>query len=109
SRLREILHKYSDHITVPILMRKEIWDATAKQQVTTSEDERVNQASALWARSKSEITQEQYDEFYKHVAHDVEAPLAHVQAKVEGRLEYTQLFYISQRATFHLLDPEDAA
>src|SRR5262245_21311485 len=106
SRLREILHKYADHITVPILMRQETWDATAKKQVTTSEDERVNQASALWARSKSEITQEQYDEFYKHVAHDVEAPLAHVHAKVEGRLEYTQLFYIPQRAPFDLWDRE---
>jgi len=106
SRLREILHKYSDHITVPILMQKETWDATANKQVTTSEDERVNQASALWARSKSEITQDQYDEFYKHVAHDVEAPLAHVHAKVEGRLEYTQLFYIPQRAPFDLWDRE---
>jgi len=106
SRLREILHKYSDHITVPILMQKEMWDATAKQQVTTNENERVNQASALWARSKSEITQEQYDEFYKHVAHDVEAPLAHVHAKVEGRLEYTQLFYIPQRVPFDLWDRE---
>ena len=106
SRLREILHKYSDHITVPILMQKETWDATANKQVTTSEDERVNQASALWARSKSEITQDQYDEFYKHVAHDVEVPLAHVHAKVEGRLEYTQLFYIPQRAPFDLWDRE---
>jgi molecular chaperone HtpG len=103
-RLRAILHKYSDHITVPILMKKESWDATAKNQVTTDEDEQINQASALWVRSKSEITQEQYDEFYKHVAHDVEAPLAHVHAKVEGRLEYTQLFYIPPRAPFDLWD-----
>ena len=106
SRLREILHKYSDHITVPILMKMETWDATAKKPLTTNEDERVNQASALWARSKNEITQDQYDEFYKHVAHDVEAPLAHVHAKVEGRLEYTQLFYIPQRAPFDLWDRE---
>ena len=106
SRLRAILHQYSDHITVPILMKKATWDAAAGKQVTTDEDEQVNQASALWARSKIEITPEQYDEFYKHVAHDFEAPLAHVHAKIEGRLEYTQLFYIPQRAPFDLWDRE---
>jgi molecular chaperone HtpG len=106
ARLRAILRKYSDHITVPILMKKETWDATAKAQVLTDEDEQVNQASALWARPKSEITQEQYEEFYKHVAHDFEPPLAHVHGKVEGRLEYTQLFYIPQRAPFDLWDRE---
>ena len=104
SRLRAILRKYSDHITVPILMKKETWDADAKQQVATEEDEQVNQASALWARPKAEITEEQYAEFYKHVAHDFEPPLAHVHARVEGRLEYTQLFYIPQRAPFDLWD-----
>src|SRR5688500_15568598 len=71
-RLRAILRKYSDHITVPIVMKKETWDATAQKELPTDEDEQINQASALWARSKSEITQEQYDEFYKHVAHDFE-------------------------------------
>ena len=105
-RLRAILRKYSDHITVPILMKKETWDATAKKQVLTDEDEQVNQASALWARPKSEISDEQYNEFYKHVAHDFEAPLAHVHAKVEGRLEYTMLFYIPQHAPFDLWDRE---
>jgi molecular chaperone HtpG len=104
TRLRGILRKYSDHITVPILMKKETWDATAKAQVLTEEDEQVNQASAIWARAKSEITEEQYHEFYKHVAHDFEPPLAHTHAKVEGRLEYTQLFYIPQRAPFDLWD-----
>jgi molecular chaperone HtpG len=106
SRLREILRRYSDHITVPILMNKEQWDATAKTPVVTAEDEQVNQASALWARGKSEITAEQYDEFYKHVAHDFEPPLAHVHTKVEGRLEYTQLFYIPKQAPFDLWDRE---
>ena len=106
ARLRGILRKYSDHITVPILMKKETWDATAKQQVVTGDDEQVNQASALWARPKSEITEEQYQEFYKHVAHDFEPALAHTHAKVEGRLEYTQLFYIPQRAPFDLSDRE---
>ena len=105
-RLRTILKKYSDHITVPILMKKETWDATLKKELVTDEDEQINQASALWARSKSEITEEQYHEFYKHVAHDFEPPLAHVHAKVEGRHEFTQLFYIPQRAPFDLWDRE---
>ena len=105
-RLRTILKKYSDHITVPILMKKETWDATLKQELVTDADEQINQASALWARSKSEITEEQYNEFYKHVAHDFEPPLAHVHAKVEGRHEFTQLFYIPQRAPFDLWDRE---
>ena len=105
-RLREILRKYSDHITVPILMKKEQWDADGKAQVVTDEDEQVNQASALWARPKSEITEEQYQEFYKHVAHDFEPPLAYAHAKVEGRHEYTQLFFIPQRAPFDLWDRE---
>jgi molecular chaperone HtpG len=102
ARVRQILRKYSDHITVPILMKKETWDADAKRQVPTDEDEQINQASALWARPKSEITDEQYDEFYKHVAHDVEPPLARVHAKVEGRQEYTQLFFVPTRAPFDL-------
>jgi molecular chaperone HtpG len=104
THLREILRKYSDHITVPIVMRKEQWDSEAKAQIVTEEDEQINQASALWARSKSEITEEQYEEFYKHVAHDFEAPLAYSHAKVEGRQEYTQLLFIPQRAPFDLWD-----
>ncbi|MEO8257535.1 MAG: molecular chaperone HtpG [Acidobacteriota bacterium] len=106
SRLREILRKYSDHITIPILMKKEQWDATARQQVTTAEDEQINQASALWARPKSEITEAQYHEFYKHVAHDFEPPLAYTHSKIEGRQEYTQLLFIPQRAPFDLWDRE---
>jgi molecular chaperone HtpG len=106
TRLRAILRKYSDHITVPILMKKETWDASARTQVVTDEDEQVNQASALWARAKSDITEEQYTEFYKHVAHDFEPPLAHVHARVEGRQEYTLLFYVPQRAPFDLWDRE---
>jgi molecular chaperone HtpG len=104
ARLREILRKYSDHITVPILMKQERWDSNARAQVLTDEDEQINQASALWARPKSEITEEQYHEFYKHVAHDFEAPLAYTHAKVEGRQEFTQLFFIPQRAPFDLWD-----
>ncbi len=105
-RLREILRKYSDHITLPILMKKEQWDSDAKKQVQTDEDEQINQASALWARPKSEITEEQYHEFYKHVAHDFEPPLAYTHARVEGRQEFTQLFFIPQRAPFDLWDRE---
>lgn len=102
--LREILRKYSDHITVPILMKKEEWDPTARAQAMTEEDEQINQASALWARPKSDITEEQYHEFYKHVAHDFEPPLAYSHAKVEGRQEYTQLLFIPQRAPYDLWD-----
>jgi molecular chaperone HtpG len=105
-RLREILRKYSDHITLPILMKKERWDSEAKKQIPTDEDEQINQASALWARSKAEIAEEQYHEFYKHVAHDFEPPLAYTHARVEGRQEFTQLFFIPQRAPFDLWDRE---
>jgi len=87
-------------------MKKEKWDADAKKHVFTDEDEQINQASALWARSKSEITDEQYEEFYKHIAHDFDPPLARVHAKVEGRQEYTQLFFIPKRAPFDLWDRE---
>jgi molecular chaperone HtpG len=106
TKLRGILRKYSDHITVPILMKQERWDSDARAQVVTAEDEQVNQASALWARSKSDITEEQYHEFYKHVAHDSEPPLAYVHAKVEGRQEYVQLFFIPSDAPFDLWDRE---
>lgn len=104
SKLREILRKYSDHITVPILMKKAQWDATAGAEVQTKEDEQINQASALWARPKSEITEEEYHEFYKYVAHDLEPPLAYSHAKVEGRQEYTQLLFIPRRAPYDLWD-----
>ncbi len=105
-RLREILRKYSDHIAVPILMKKEQWDSEAKAQVVSDEDEQVNRASALWARSKSDITEEQYHELYRHVAHDAEAPLAYTHAKVEGRQEFTLLLYLPTRAPFDLWDRE---
>ncbi|WP_299164095.1 molecular chaperone HtpG [Accumulibacter sp.] len=103
-KVREIIRKYSDHITLPILMKKETWDEEKKEQVVTDEDETVNQASALWSRPKSEVSDEQYNEFYKHVAHDFENPLAHVHARVEGKQEYTQLLYIPSKAPFDLLD-----
>ena len=106
SALRTIVQKYSDHITIPILMKKE--EVPGKQADTGDVEttEKVNQASALWARPKTEITKEQYDEFYKHVAHDFDAPLAHTHARVEGRQEYTLLLYIPRRAPFDLWDRE---
>ncbi len=106
SRLRTILRKYSDHITLPILMKEEEWDQESGKHRTTDKDETVNQASALWARSKSDISDEQYVEFYKHVSHDFAAPLAWSHNKVEGRKEYTQLLYIPARAPFDLWDRE---
>ncbi|GJL75821.1 molecular chaperone HtpG [Nitrosomonas sp.] len=105
-RLRNIIRKYSDHITLPILMKKEEWSDEEKKNKISDEDETINQANALWARPKNEITEEQYHEFYKHVAHDFEPPLTYVHARVEGRQEYTQLLYIPSRAPFDLFDRE---
>ncbi len=105
-RIRNIIRKYSDHITLPIVMKKEEWSQEEKKNTITDEDETINQASALWARPKNEITVEQYHEFYKHVAHDFEPPLAYLHARVEGKQEYTQLLYIPARAPFDLFDRE---
>ena len=105
-RLKSIIRKYSDHIAIPILMKKMEWDKDKNEYVETEGEETVNQASALWARPKSEITEEQYQEFYKHVAHDFEPPLAYTHNRVEGRQEYTQLLYIPQHAAFDLWDRE---
>ena len=101
-KLRGIVSKYSNHIVQPILMKKEEWKDG--QQQITDEDETVNQASALWARSKNEISDEQYREFYKHVGHDYDDPLAWTHARVEGRQEYTQLLYIPAHAPFDMWD-----
>ena len=101
-RVKSTISKYSDHISLPILMKKETWDAEAAKQVVTDEWEPVNKASALWSRSKSEITQEQYEEFYKQISHDTEAPLVYTHNRVEGRSEYTQLLYIPAKAPFDL-------
>lgn len=106
TRLRTILRKYSDHITLPILMKEEEWDKDSGKYRTTGKDETVNQANALWARPKAEITDEQYAEFYRHVAHDFEAPLAWTHNKVEGSKEYTQLLFLPARAPFDLWDRE---
>jgi molecular chaperone HtpG len=105
-RLHGIIRKYSDHITLPIVMKQEEWDKDNRVYRTTGKDETVNQASALWARPKAEITEEQYHEFYKHVAHDFEPPLAYTHNKVEGTKEYTQLLYLPSHAPFDLWDRE---
>jgi len=103
-KLKSIIRKYSDHISLPIQMNKEEWDEEKKEQVLKDELESINQSSALWARTKSEITQEQYDEFYKHLSHDYENPLCYSLNRVEGRSEFTQLLYVPARAPFDLWD-----
>ncbi|MCC7005755.1 MAG: molecular chaperone HtpG [Ottowia sp.] len=103
-KLQSILQKYSDHISLPILMQKETWDEEKKEMVQQAEWEAVNQASALWTRSKADITQEQYQAFYQHLAHDQDAPLAWSHNRVEGRSEYTQLLYVPAKAQFDLWD-----
>lgn len=103
-KLKSVIRNYSDHIALPIQMQKEEWDDEKKEQVLKDELETINQASALWARSKSDITPEQYIEFYKHISHDYTAPLTHTHNRVEGRNEYTQLLYIPTRAPFDMWD-----
>jgi molecular chaperone HtpG len=101
-KLKSIISKYSDHISLPILMKKEEWDAEAKQQVVRDEWETVNKAAALWARSKSDVTDAEYQAFYKQISYDSEAPLAYTHNRVEGRTEYTQLLYVPAKAPFDL-------
>ncbi|WP_459615837.1 molecular chaperone HtpG [Bordetella sp. 2513F-2] len=103
-KLREILRRYSDHISLPIRMAKEEWDAEKGEQVVKDELETVNQANALWTRAKGDISDEQYREFYKTISHDYDDPLAWTHNRVEGRSEYTQLLYIPKHAPFDLWD-----
>jgi molecular chaperone HtpG len=103
-RVKSIVRKYSDHIGLPILLAGESKVDPVTKEFMPGKEETLNQASALWARPKSEVTEEQYREFYKHVAHDFEDPLAWAHARVEGRQSYTQLLYIPQRAPFDLWD-----
>jgi molecular chaperone HtpG len=102
--LKSIISRYSDHISSPIRMRGEKWDKDKGEMVVADEDETVNQASALWTRAKSEISNEQYQEFYRHVSHDFGEPLAWTHSRVEGRSEYTQLLFLPTRAPFDLWD-----
>ena len=100
-RLRSIIHKYSDHIPLSIEMLRE---ATGEEEQEPSEYESVNKASALWTRPRSEISEEEYKEFYKHVAHDFEDPMKWIHSHVEGAQSYKSLFYIPARAPFDLYD-----
>jgi len=103
-KLKSIIRKYSDHITLPIVMKKSEWKDG--EQIPTDEDETVNKASALWARAKNDIAEEEYQEFYKHVSHDFENPLVWSHNRVEGNQEYISLLYVPSKAPFDLYDRE---
>ncbi len=118
-KVKNIISKYSDHISLPILMEKEEWkdgelinpsDENGGRQpggmVKTGEWETVNKANAIWSRPKKDISAEQYDEFYKQISHDFEAPLAHTHNRVEGSTEYTQLLYLPSKAPMDLWNRE---
>jgi molecular chaperone HtpG len=121
-KVKGIINKYSDHISLPIMMEKEEWkdgelinpsDEQGGRQpggmVKTGEWETVNKANAIWARAKKDISEEQYNEFYKQISHDFEAPLAHTHNRVEGSTEYTQLLYIPGKAPMDLYNREKSA
>ena len=119
-KVKQIVNKYSDHISLPIEMQKEVWQQdevaegeeaqeNAGQMVKTDAWEAINSASALWTRNKNEITEEQYIEFYKNLSHDFEAPLAWAHNRVEGSTEYTQLLYIPSKAAHNIFTREAKA
>ena len=112
-KLKSVIAKYSDHISLPILMRKEEWkegeDNKGGEMVLIDEWETVNQASALWSRARKDITSEQYQEFYKQISHDPEPPLSWSHNRVEGSTEYTQLLFIPSQASFDLWNHDKAA
>jgi molecular chaperone HtpG len=101
-KVRSVISKYSDHLSLPVLMRKEEWSAEKSETVLTDTWETVNKAAALWTRPKAEVSEEQYHDFYKQLSYDSEAPLAYTHNRVEGRSEYTQLLYIPAKAPFDL-------
>ena len=117
-KVKQIVNKYSDHISLPIQMQKEVWqeeeategeEAKGGKMVKTDEWEVINSASALWTRNKNEITEEQYIEFYKNLTHDFEAPLAWAHNRVEGSTEYTQLLYVPSKAPHDIFTREAKA
>jgi molecular chaperone HtpG len=97
-KLKQVIERYSDHISLPIEMPKEEWNEEAKTYEVKDEWEAVNSASALWTRSKKDITDEQYKAFYKNISHDFEEPLTWSHNRVEGSTEYTQLLYVPKKA-----------
>ena len=103
-KLKSVIRTYSDHITLPIVMKKTEWKDGV--EVPTLDDETVNKASALWARARKDISDDEYREFYKHVAHDFEPPLAWSHNRVEGKQEYISLLYVPSHAPFDLYDRE---
>lgn len=103
-RLRSIISKFSDHVSIPIEMLEELYGEDAEKK--EPEWEQVNKGTALWMRNKSDLSEEEYNEFYKHIGHDFEDPLAHVHNRVEGTNEYSSLLYIPGRAPFDLWDRE---
>ena len=103
-KIKSVIRTYSDHITLPIVMKKTEWKDGV--ETPTDEDETVNRASALWARAKKDVSDEEYQEFYKHVAHDFEPPLAWSHNRVEGKQEYISLLYVPSHAPFDLYDRE---
>ncbi|KXX64481.1 molecular chaperone HtpG [Marichromatium gracile] len=105
-RLRAIIAKFSDHVALPVEMRKEHYGEEGEEQPEAPEYEQVNRGTALWMRNKSEISEEEYHDFYKHVAHDFEAPLAYSHNRVEGTNEYTSLLFVPKRAPFDMWDRE---
>jgi molecular chaperone HtpG len=103
-KIKSVIRTYSDHITLPIVMKKTEWKDGV--ETPTDEDETVNKASALWARPKKDVTEDEYNEFYKHVAHDFEPPLAWSHNRVEGKQEYISLLYVPSHAPFDLYNRE---
>ncbi len=108
-KLKQIIGKYSDHISLPILMQKEEWDQEKGEYVLQADWEAVNSASALWTRAKKDVTEEQYTEFYKNISYDTDAPLAWSHNRVEGASEYTQLLYIPSKAPHDLWNRDKKA
>jgi molecular chaperone HtpG len=108
-KVRQIISRYSDHISLPILMRQQEWDKDKGEYIEQDAWEPVNQANALWTRSKNEISDEQYIEFYKQISWDSEAPLAWTHNRVEGKTEYTQLLYIPSHAPMDMWNRDSKA
>lgn len=101
-RVRSVIKKYSDHIAIPVIMKSEPMPAAEGEEAKEAEDETINSATALWTRSRNDVSDDEYKEFYRHVSHDYTDPLTWSHNKVEGKLEYTSLLYIPAKAPFDL-------
>ncbi|MDA7755218.1 molecular chaperone HtpG [Pseudomonadales bacterium] len=105
-RVRSVIKKYADHISVPVIMKGEAMPPAEGEEAQEPEDETVNTAKALWTRSRSDVSDDEYHEFYKHVSHDYQEPLVWSHNKVEGKLDYTSLVYIPSKAPFDMWQRE---